>query len=223
MNHIPTTATTVQKLKRLAKNRRKASGESLAAAQDAIAREHGYRDWKHVTVCLAASTAATSSEDTLPDSIRSFLAARKISHPASPGTAHAIAKGLVFAMDVKDADNARPESDSKIQECDDANPFLAGDIWRALLRHEREEGLREREISLKPDEELQQFFDELGNYRFFRHTGTPTPTTLDEAFAGPFRDLFFPPTHVWIEGKFFDMAAHEVRVDGRSVYVVGGK
>jgi len=36
MEHIPTTATAVQNLKRAAKKRRKSTGESLAAAQDAI-------------------------------------------------------------------------------------------------------------------------------------------------------------------------------------------
>lgn len=219
MNHIPTTATAAQKLRRLAKNRRKSSGESLAAAQDAIAREHGYRDWKHVTVCLAATAAAKSSPDYLPDAVRAFLSEQQKVRPAAPATAQSIAKGLVFAMDIKDADNVRPESNPQILECEDATPFLAGDIWRAVLRHEREEGLPKEEDRLEPDEELQQFLDDIGNYRFFSYSGPTVPKNLDDAFAGPFRDFFFPPTHVWIEGRFFDMAdVREVRVDGRVVY-----
>jgi hypothetical protein len=219
LTHIPTTATAVQKLKRLAKTRRKSSSESLAGAQDAIAREHGYRDWKHVTVCLAATAAEKCSPDALPHAVRDFLSEQQKVQPASAATAQAMATGLVFAMDIKDADNVRPESNPEIHECEDATAFLAGDVWRAVLRREREEGQGEDETSLEPDEEVQQLLDDIGNYRFFRFSGLAVPKNLDDAFAGPFRDFFFPPTHVWLEGKFFDMAdVREVRVEGRVVY-----
>ena len=61
---IPTTATAVEKLKRLAKTLRKKSLTSLAFAQDTVAMQHGYEDWKHVTVCRnqSISTARRGHE-----------------------------------------------------------------------------------------------------------------------------------------------------------------
>jgi hypothetical protein len=103
LNHIPTTATAVQKLKRLAKTRRKSSGESLGSALDATARECGYRDWKHVTVCLAATSGAKPAPFSLSAAIRAFLADQQSLHPAEIETVQAMASGLVIAMDIKDA------------------------------------------------------------------------------------------------------------------------
>ena len=219
MNHIPTTATAVQKLNRLAKTRRKTAGGSLAASQDAVAREHGYHDWKHVKTCLEATVAARAAPPVLPEVVSEFLAEQRILSPASPETFQAIASGVVFAMDIKDAENVNPTSSPDIEECEDATAFLAGDVWQASLRHAQEELGEDAQNSFEPDEQLQQFLDDIGNYRYFRYSGPLTPKTLDDVFAGPLRDFFFPPTHVWIGGKFFDMAdVREVRVDGRVVY-----
>lgn len=55
MDYINTTHTAVQKLKREAKLRRKTSNVPLNEALEEVARESGYSNWKHVTVCLAAS------------------------------------------------------------------------------------------------------------------------------------------------------------------------
>ena len=49
MEFISTTATAVEKYKRLAKTLRKTSKTSLAVAQDEIAKQKGYLHWKHVT------------------------------------------------------------------------------------------------------------------------------------------------------------------------------
>jgi hypothetical protein len=221
LEHIPTTATAVQKLKRLAKNRRKSTGESLAAALDTVARESGYSTWKHVTVSQAATAPSARAPDPLQEAITSFLAEQRAAQPALPNTAQAMATGLVFAMDIKDASEVRPESDPDVHECDDALAYLAGDIWSASTSRDLEE--REGEGDLgnerEPDELLQEFIDFIGNYRFFRYSGDLVPKSLDDAFSTVFRGFFFPPTHAWISGTFFDMAdVPEVRRDGRVVF-----
>ena len=218
MNHIPTTATVVQKLKRLAKTRRKTTVQSLAAAQNEVACEHGYGDWKHVTLCLEATSAGMSEPVVLSEAVSAFLSEQQALTPLEPETIRALSSGLVLAMDIKDADNERPESNPEIQECEDATSILARDIWLAVLRHEREEGL-EHSASVGPDDQVQDFIDYIGNYRYFRYSGPLTFESLDDAFAGPLRDFFSAPTHVWLSGKFFDMSdVPEVRVDGRVVY-----
>jgi hypothetical protein len=217
LNHIPTTATAVQKLKRLAKARRKTTGESLAAAQNEVARERGYRDWKHVTVCLE-TTGPTRPEPVLPESIRTFLAKQQAADPPQRETVEAMTSGLVFAMDIKDADNERPESNPEVHECEDATAVLAADIWLAMLRHEQEEGV-EQGADLGPEDQVRDFIDYIGNYRFFRYSGPLVFSTLDDAFSGPLRDFFSPPTHIWLAGKLFGMAdVAEIRVDGNIVY-----
>lgn len=221
MIHIPTTATAVQKLKRLAKTRRKSSGESLASALDATAREGGYRDWKHVTVCLDATAGGKAAPICLPETISAFLAEQQSLNPPEPETVQAMASGLVFAMDIKDADNERPEDNPEFEECEDARAFLAGGIWLGVLRREQEEGVGESR-DMEEGEEVQEFIDFLGNYRFFRYLGPVKFATLDEAFAGVLKEFFFPPTHVWLAAKLFDMAdVSQVRVDGRTVYATG--
>jgi hypothetical protein len=202
----------------LAKARRKSTSESLAKAQDTIARENGYRDWKHVTVCLEATAAAKPEPVAMSASLSEFLAQQQASNPIEPETAQALASGLVFAMDIKDADNERPEGKPELRECDEAVSVLARDIWLSMLRHEREEGVQEDD-DLAPQELVQEFIDYVGNYGFFRYSGPLEFKTLNDAFAGPLRDFFFPPTHVWLAGKFFDMAdVPEVRVDGSVIY-----
>ena len=221
MEHIPTTATAVQKLKRLAKNRRKTTADSLAAALDMVARESGYSSWKHVTVCQAATTPFASAAVPLAEAVTSFLAEQRAAQPAHPDTAQAMARGLVFALDIKDAFEVRPESDPQIHECDDALAFLADDIWAASVRRDLEEreGAGDLGKEQEPDELLQEFIDFIGNYRFFRYSGDLLPKSLDDAFSTVFRRFFFPPTHVWISGTFFDMAdVPEVRVDGQVVF-----
>lgn len=221
LEHIPTTATAVQKLKRLAKNRRKSTAESLAAALDMVARESGYSSWKHVTVCQGSTTPSARAPDPFPEAIGSFLAEQRAARPALPNTVQAMASGLVFAMDIKDAFEVRPESVPDVHECDDALAFLAGDIWSASIRRNLEdgEGKDDLEKEQESEEALQEFLDFIGNYRFFRYSADVTPKSLEDAFSTVFRGFFFPPTHVWISGTFFDMAdVPEVRRDGRVVF-----
>jgi hypothetical protein len=221
LEHIPTTATAVEKLKRLAKNRRKSTGEFLAAALDTVALESGYSSWKHVTVCQAATAPSSRAPDPSGDAITSFLAEQRASQPALPNTAQAMATGLVFAIDIKDASEVRPDSDPDVHECDDALAFLAGDMWSASVRRDLEEsdGAGNLGKEQDPEELLQEFIDFIGNYRFFRYSGELVPKSLDDAFSAVFREYFFPPTHVWISGTFFDMAdVPEVRRDGRVVF-----
>jgi hypothetical protein len=155
----------------------------------------------------------------LPEAVESFLSEQRASKAAQPELLEALKSGLLFAMDIKDAGSVAPENSDDIEECEDARPYLAGDIWLAILRHDQEDGSETRAVSSGSEEVLQEFFDELGNYRFFRYLGASAPKSLDDAFATVFRDFFFPPTHVWIAGKFIDMAdVREVRVDGKIIY-----
>lgn len=56
MDHIPTTATRVEKFKKQAKGRAKASGLPLREVLDLVAVEAGYVHWKHVTLCATTTT-----------------------------------------------------------------------------------------------------------------------------------------------------------------------
>jgi hypothetical protein len=220
MEHIPTTATAVQNLKLVAKQRRKATGESLTAAREAVARDAGYANWKQVTVCRAATVGTLAAKLVLPVAVQTFLAEQRAARTSSPGVLEALRSGLLFAMDVKDAESVNPEARGAIEECEDARVFLAGDIWQAILQHDAEEG-DAGSARLEADDEgvLQAFFDEVANYRFFRYLGASTPKSLDEAFSTVFQDFFFPPTHVWLAGKFIDMAeVSQVQVDSKVVY-----
>lgn len=49
-------ATALEKLKRLAKQRRDSTGQSLNQSLEAIAQEAGYASWKHVTVLASNHT-----------------------------------------------------------------------------------------------------------------------------------------------------------------------
>jgi len=221
LEHIPTTATAVQKLKRLAKDKRKSTGESLAAALDMVAREKGYSSWKHVTVCQTSTTPSAHPDAPMADAIGGFLAEQRLARPALPDTVQAISSGLVFAMDIKDASEVRPERDPQVHECDDALAFLAADMWSASARHDSKESDSANSLGQEQDPEdlLREFIDFVGNYRLFRYSGALVPKSLDDAFSTVFREYFFPPTHVWISGAFFDMAdVSEIRRDGRVVF-----
>jgi len=61
MQIIPTTATQVDKLKSLAKTRRKKDGVPLCAALDAVAQQHGYESWHHVTLCREQTLRSTAA------------------------------------------------------------------------------------------------------------------------------------------------------------------
>ena len=103
MEFISTTATAAEKLKRLAKTLRKTTNTSLAVALNAVAKQHGYEHWKHVTVCLE-QTASASCSKPLPESLKSLLDRAAARHPASAELQKAFAQGFVFALDVKDAE-----------------------------------------------------------------------------------------------------------------------
>lgn len=55
MELIPTTATAAEKLKRLAKTQCKGTETPFASALNAVAKGHGYNNWKHVTWCVEQS------------------------------------------------------------------------------------------------------------------------------------------------------------------------
>ena len=209
MRHIRTTATAVEKLKLEAKQLSKKTGTPLTTARELLAKKAGYDNWKHITVC-AASTVAERRSRPLPSPVAEYLAAELRDRPPSQRTREALARGVVFSMDVKDADSAAHDDD--VTECEDAMPAVAADLLRSFL--EDDEDLAER-----PSDELLQFcLDELGNYRLFRYGGTRSGPTLDDAFADVLGRYFFPPEHVWLDGRFLAMTdVEEVRVGGKLV------
>jgi hypothetical protein len=216
MNFIPTTATAAEKLKHLAKKQRKATGSSLAVALDAVAQANGYANWKHVTVCVDQAPAVARIAP-LPQGLADLLADDVKRYPPLSASELAFREGLVFAMDAKDADGMPLGAD--VIECEDLWLLAAGDMWRILVHARDDETDRSLAESLDAEELIQTVREDLGNYRFFRYTGTAIPTTLDEAFSQVLGRYFFPPVYVWLAGKFIDMAAvPEVRVDGKVIY-----
>lgn len=217
---IPTTATAAEKLKRLAKTQRKCTGSSLAAALDAVAIENGYTNWKHVTWCAEQGKlagAAVSSLRPLPGLLAQFLNEVIRHEPPAYETKRSFQSGLVFAVDVKNADDVVLGDD--VVACDDGASIAAVDVWTVLVNAKDDENGAPLLQHLDDETLLEVAREDLMDYRFFRYTGAHMPASLDEAFAKVFGRSFFPPTHVWLSGKFIDMGeVPEVRVDGRVVY-----
>jgi hypothetical protein len=218
LNFIPTTATAAEKLKRLAKKQRKASGSSLAVALDTTAQASGYANWKHVTVCVEQTPAQPLP---LPPVLTDLLAIDAKHYPPLQESERAFRSGLVFAMDVKDADGLALGAD--VVECDDLRPLVAADVWRVLVHAKDDETGRSMAESRDGDELAQTAQEEFSNYRFFRFTGPTAPATLDEAFSQVLGRYFFPPVYVWLGGRFIDMASlPDVRVAGQVIYASSG-
>lgn len=219
MEFISTTATLADKLKRLAKTRRKATGTSLAVALDTVSQEHGYAHWKHVTGCVE-QTISLRHETSLPVSLKSILDEANADCPASHELQQAFARGLVFAMDVKDAKQLTLTAD--YVECEDGWHLAAKDLWQALIHHHGD-ATGTTPIEVESPEDLSiMAMDDLQNYRFFRRLGNNVPTSLEEAYKQIHQISFFPPTHIWLRGRFIDLAEiPEIRIDGRIVLSTG--
>lgn len=220
MRFIPTTATAADKLKRGAKEQRKKTGVSLGVALDDMARASGYESWKHVTSCVEQTPASREALGPLPDVLARFLEAIARTMPPSETSKQVFAGGLAFALDVKDAEGGL---DDDIVFCDDAWPIAGVDLLRVFAHekeHEDDLSLAER-LAEEPDssELPYEIEDELMNWRLLRYTGPRVFATLDEAFAGVLGGFYFPPSYVWLGGRFFNVRkVPEVRVGGKAVY-----
>ena len=215
MEFISTTATAAEKLKRLAKTLRKTTNTSLAVALDAVAKQHGYEHWKHVAVCLE-QTASVSRSKPLPESLKDLLDRAAARHPASAESQKAFAQGFVFAMDVKDAEelSLTPE----YAECDDGWYLAAKDLWRGLVHYRDDETGTTLFETQSPEDLASTALDDLQNYRLFRYLGAATPASLEEAYKQTSELSFFPPTHIWLGGKFINIGeVPEIRVNGQVV------
>lgn len=216
MELISTTATAAEKLKRLAKTLRKNTGTSLAVALDAVAKQNGYEHWKHVTVCLE-QTASASRSKALPESLKDLLDRAAARHPASVESQRAFAQGFVFAMDVKDAEEL--SLTSEYAECDDGWYLAAKDLWRGLVHYRDDETGTTLFETQSPEDLASMALDDLENYRLFRYLGAATPASLEEAHEQTSQLSFFPPTHIWLGGKFIDIGeVPEIRIDGQVVF-----
>ncbi len=218
MQHIPTTATALETLKRLAKKLRKSSGAatSLAAALDAVARQHGYAHWKHVTECQQNTVNQSDKVRGLPKEMREYLTEALAENPPSAETQEAWGRGLVFALDVKAAQETGDIPDCV--ECDDAWLLAAGSLWPTLVcTPDEETGTSLLEVR-SVDECLEIALDDMFNYTFFRYKGADRVTSLGLAKDRVFSHLFFPPMHVWIGGGYMG-GLDETRIDGKLEYV----
>ncbi len=215
MEFISTTATAAEKLKRLAKTLRKTTGTSLAVALDAVAKQHGYKHWKHVTVCLE-QTAGASRSKPLPESLKDLLDRAAARNPASAESQKAFAQGFVFAMDVKDAEEL--SLTSEYAECDDGWYLAARDLWRGLVHYRDDETGTTLFETQSPEDLAGTALDDLQNYRLFRYFGAAAPTSLEEAYKQTRQLSFFPPTHIWLGGRFIDIGdVPEIRADDQVV------
>lgn len=210
MEITSTTATAAEKLKRLAKTLRKTTGTSLAVALDNVAKQHGYEHWKHVTACVE-KTASLNHKKPLPESLQNLLDAAARS-PASADSQKAFTQGFVFAIDVKDAEDLSLTSD--YAECEDGWYFAAKDLWQTLVHYRDDETGTTLFETQSPEDLVSTVLDDLQNYRMFRYLGATAPASLQEAYKQIRQLSFFPPTHIWLSGKFIDIGeVKEIRID----------
>lgn len=215
MEFIPTTATAADKIKRLAKTLRKTTKTSLAVALDTVAKQHGYQHWKHVTLCQA-QTAALRQSKPLPNDIEAFLNESAEANPILSTTQEAFDHGFVFAMDVKDAQDLVLQGD--YEELEDGWQVAARNLWYSLI-HSRDDETGTTLFETCPQDELLQIvLDDQSNYRFFRFTGATIPASLEAAYRAIRQMSFFPPTHIWLGGRYIDIQeVPEIKVDGQVV------
>lgn len=215
MEFISTTATAADKINRLAKTLRKTTKTSLAIALDTVAKQHGYQHWKHVTLCEEQTTALRISKP-LPDELKAFLNESAAANPILSETQKAFDQGFVFAMDIKDAQDLALQDD--YEELEDGWQVAAWDLWRNLI-HSRDDETGTTLFETRTEDELLDIvLNDQPNYRFFRFTGTSTPASLEAAYKSIQQMSFFPPTHIWLSGKFIDIhEIPEIKIDGRVV------
>ena len=151
-----------------------------------------------------------------PATLVDILDRAAASDPASAGTQQAFDHGFVFSMDVKDADELPLSED--FAACDDGWYRAARDLWRVLV-HYRDEETGTTLFEAKSHEDLAETaLDELLNYRFFRYLGGDLLASVEDACGVIHQMSFFPPTHIWLAGKFIDISElPEVRVDGKVI------
>ncbi|MCK9687341.1 hypothetical protein [Scleromatobacter humisilvae] len=199
MSHVPTTSTAVEKLKRLAKTRRKSSGHTLAVELDAVAVDAGYTSWKHVTVCQSVTQVLSPPRRFLPPILDDYLKAA-LPKPADVADARRLFEhGLIIAMDVKDADGAALAG-SQFEECEVVWPLASRDIWASLVFDVEDEPDKPLVDLLDDDELLEHARDDLANYRFFRYLGQQVPDSPNEILRLTREKFFFPPRFAWVDG-----------------------
>jgi hypothetical protein len=216
MQHITTTATAAEKLKRQAKALRKSTGTSLAVALDNLAKQNGYEHWKHVTECLENTRNAPKQPLGLPDEMTRVLETAAQKSPAMQATQNAFVQGFVFAMDVKDASEINPGPD--FTECPEGWYLAARDIWSGFIHYVDEESGLSIAQTQSVDQILESAIEDLSNYRFMRYVGQAQLATLADAYKRVSEISFFPPTHIWLHGVFTDLREiPEIQVDGKVV------
>ncbi|SPD46722.1 Hypothethical protein (fragment) [Cupriavidus neocaledonicus] len=101
-------------------------------------------------------------------------------------------------------------------ECNDGWYLAARDIWRGLVHYRDDETGTTLFETQSPEDLTSTALDDLQNYRLFRYLGAVAPASLEEAYKQTSQLSFFPPTHVWLGGKFIDIGeVSEIRVDGQ--------
>lgn len=189
--------------------------QSLATGRSRAAQKwHPLQSWSatHRQLPLALQ----SFQPSLPASLKELLDQAAANDPASTKTQQAFDHGFVFAMDVKDADELPLSAD--FAACDDGWYRAARDLWRVLVHHRDEETGATLFESESPEDLAETAFDDLHNYRFFRYLGDDLPATVEDAYGMIHRISFFPPTHIWLGGKFVDISElSEVRLDSQVV------
>lgn len=214
MELIFTTATAAEKLKRLAKTLRKTTKTSLAAALDAVAKQHGYEHWKHVTICIEHTAG---NNQALPEFLKEYLDQAATRDPASSTTQLAFRQGCVFALDIKDA--LEFPTTSEFVQCDDGWYLAARDIWPVWV-HDRDEETNTTLIETLHNEDLAaNLIEDQQNYSFLRYAGATAPVSLEQAYERIMQHSFFAPFYVWLNGKFIDLGeVPEIRVNGHVMF-----
>lgn len=169
----------IERLKRRARELKRRVGMPHHQALDLVAQQLGLAHWHHVITA----------------------------HAAMQPTELAFRRGLVIALDIKDAldlgDTAPFVRD------DDLAPLCRADLYQDLC-HSLDEELQAPMSQLYDERELQSWCDEVVNEHFFyRWAGHGAiPSTTEDILAVVRTFSFWPPRYVWRGGQFLGEPSH---------------
>ncbi len=202
MNCIYTTHTALLTIKKAAKKSVKQSNKTLklSIALDAVAREHGYDDFRHANECFKR-TPNDILKDTpaLPTEYKTWAKAMCEQIVVSEATQALFSNGFLFGFNDKDADT---ECDPAIfVECPDAVSLIFDDMARDRLFLEDEESQIKHIDNYSIEDNQEYIIDDMNRLRYFVPSPDSAPRNIPELKGFLKDNVFFYPEIIWFKKR----------------------